>query len=65
MYHDMGDARYGPANTNIMESFDGNIKMICFLLVMAIIEYLFYKVVKIMNAHGNNVSQFIFFCPHP
>lgn len=55
--HDVGGARYGQATTNIMEAFNGNIRMARFLPVTAMMEYIFYRNVKIVNTQRNNVED--------
>lgn len=55
--HDTHGARYGQATTNMMEGFNGNIRRARFLPVTAMMEYLFYKIVKIMNTHRNSVEE--------
>lgn len=55
--HDTGGARYGQATTNMMEGFNGNVRMARFLPVTAMMEYIFYKTVKIVNTNRNMVDD--------
>ncbi|XP_074328069.1 uncharacterized protein LOC141665981 [Apium graveolens] len=54
--HDTG-VRYGQTTTNMLEGFNGNIKRARFLPVTAMMEYLFYKVVIIVDKHRNIVDD--------
>ena len=53
MCYDVGGARYGQATTNIMEGFNGTIRMARFLPVTAMMEYVFYRIVTIVNKERN------------
>lgn len=55
--HDYEGRRYGIATTNMVEGFNGSIRKARFLPVTAMMEYLFYKTVKIVNTHRNNVVE--------
>ena len=55
--HYTDGVRYGQATTNVMEGFNGNIRRARFLPVTAMMEYLFYKAVKIVDTHRNNVED--------
>ncbi|XP_074358120.1 uncharacterized protein LOC141697578 [Apium graveolens] len=54
--HDSG-VRYGQTTTNMLEGFNGNIRMARFLPVTTMMEYLFYKVVTIVDKHRNIVDD--------
>ncbi|XP_074346629.1 uncharacterized protein LOC141685426 [Apium graveolens] len=54
--HDSG-VRYGQTTTNMLEGFNGNIRRARFLPVTAMMEYLFYKVVTIIDKHRNIVDD--------
>ncbi|XP_074351474.1 uncharacterized protein LOC141690585 [Apium graveolens] len=49
--------RYGQTTTNIMEGFNGNIRWAHFLPVTAMMEYLFYKTVRILDKHRNIIED--------
>ncbi|XP_074356299.1 uncharacterized protein LOC141696000 [Apium graveolens] len=53
--HDSG-VRYGQTTTNMLEGFNDNIRRARFLSVTAMMEYLFYKVVTIVDKHRNIVD---------
>lgn len=55
--HDVGGTRYGQETTNIMEGFNGSITMTRFLPITAMMEYLFYKSVKVVDTHQNKVEE--------
>lgn len=55
--HDTNGHRYGQATTNMMKGFTGNIRRARFLPVTSMIEYLFYKAIKIVNTHRKNVED--------
>ena len=55
--YDTDGVRYGQATTNIMEGFNGNIRMARFLPVTTMMEYIFYKAVKIVNTQINSVED--------
>ncbi|XP_074347594.1 uncharacterized protein LOC141686457 [Apium graveolens] len=54
--HDNG-ALYGQTTTNMLEGFNGNIRRARFLPVAAMMEYLFYKAVTIIDTHRNIVDH--------
>ncbi|XP_074354039.1 uncharacterized protein LOC141692963 [Apium graveolens] len=54
--HDNG-VRYGQITTNMLEGFNGNIRRAHFLPVTAMMKYLFYKVITIINTHRNIVDD--------
>ncbi|XP_074360502.1 uncharacterized protein LOC141700696 [Apium graveolens] len=49
--------RFGQTTTNIMEGFNGNIRRAHFLPVTAMMEYLFYKTVRILDTHRNIIED--------
>ena len=55
--YDTDGVRYGKATTNIMEGFNGNIRMAHFPPVTTMMEYIFYKVVKIVNVQRNSIED--------
>lgn len=55
--HDTNGYRYGQATTNAMEGFNGNIRRARFLPVTAMMEYLFYRTVHIVNTNRNSVED--------
>ncbi|XP_074355735.1 uncharacterized protein LOC141695386 [Apium graveolens] len=57
-YHDSG-VRYGQTTTNMLEGFNGNIRRARFLPVTAMMEYLFYKVITIVDKYRNIVDDFL------
>ncbi|XP_074356547.1 uncharacterized protein LOC141696287 [Apium graveolens] len=54
--HDSG-VRYGQTTTNMLEGFNDNIRRARFLPVTEMMEYLFYKVVTIVDKHRNIVDD--------
>ncbi|XP_074352014.1 uncharacterized protein LOC141691174 [Apium graveolens] len=54
--HDSG-VRYGQTITNMLERFNDNIRRACFILVTAMMEYLFYKTVTIVDKYRNIVDD--------
>ncbi|XP_074374676.1 uncharacterized protein LOC141715091 [Apium graveolens] len=55
--YDTNGYRYGQTTTNIMEGFNGNIRQARFLPVTAMMEYLFYKTVRILDKHQNIIED--------
>ncbi|KAL8127406.1 hypothetical protein AgCh_014356 [Apium graveolens] len=49
--------RYGQTTTNMFEGFNGNIRRARFLPVTAMMEYLFYKAVTIIDTNQNIVDD--------
>ncbi|XP_074328087.1 uncharacterized protein LOC141666001 [Apium graveolens] len=55
--YDTNGYRYGQTTTNIMEAFNGNIRRARFFPVTAMMEYLFYKTVRILDKHRNIIED--------
>ncbi|XP_074359579.1 uncharacterized protein LOC141698872 [Apium graveolens] len=49
--------RYGQTTTNMLEGFNGNIRRAHFFPVISMMEYLFYKVVTIVDKYRNIVDD--------